>query len=180
MSIPSVSIISSFKNGFLPTDYYLWHGDVFNYVSNLPPNITFDLVVTSPPYNIGKEYEKKTNLREYINWQKKIIEKIIPHIKDTGSICWQIGNYIENGAIWPLDIEIAPIFRDFGLQLRNRIIWHFGHGLHTQRRFSGRYEVVLWFTKSDNYTFNLRSRQSSGQISFKEGLQGSEDRPIFK
>ena len=65
------------------------------------------------------------------------------------------GNYIENGAIWPLEIDIAPIFRDLGWQLRNRIIWHFGHGLHAQKRFSGRYEAVLWFTKTDNYIFNL-------------------------
>jgi len=42
-----------------------------------------------------------------------------------------------------------------GLKLRNRIIWHFEHGLHASRRFSGRYETLLWFTKGDDYTFNL-------------------------
>ena len=42
-----------------------------------------------------------------------------------------------------------------GLKLRNRIIWHFGHGLHASNRFSGRYETILWFTKSDDYIFNL-------------------------
>ena len=42
-----------------------------------------------------------------------------------------------------------------GLHLRNRVIWHFGHGLHCSKRFSGRYETILWFTKSDEYTFNL-------------------------
>ena len=39
--------------------------------------------------------------------------------------------------------------------LRNRIIWHFGHGLHASKRFSGRYETILWFTKSKEYLFNL-------------------------
>jgi len=39
--------------------------------------------------------------------------------------------------------------------MRNRIIWHFEHGLHCNNRFSGRYETIIWFTKSDNYTFNL-------------------------
>lgn len=39
--------------------------------------------------------------------------------------------------------------------MRNRIIWHFEHGLHCSRRFSGRYETIIWFTKSDNYVFNL-------------------------
>ena len=41
------------------------------------------------------------------------------------------------------------------MSMRNRIVWHFGHGLHASRRFSGRYEVIMWFTKSDDYTFNL-------------------------
>lgn len=39
--------------------------------------------------------------------------------------------------------------------MRNRIIWHFEHGLHCKRRFSGRYETVNWFTKSSRYVFNL-------------------------
>jgi DNA modification methylase len=41
------------------------------------------------------------------------------------------------------------------LKLRNRIIWHFGHGLHASNRFSGRYETILWFTKGNDYIFNL-------------------------
>jgi DNA modification methylase len=48
-----------------------------------------------------------------------------------------------------------PLFKQMGLKLRNRIVWHFDHGLHASKRFSGRYEVMLWFTKSDTYTFNL-------------------------
>jgi adenine-specific DNA-methyltransferase len=151
----SAKIISRFPKRGLLSDFCLWHGDVEKFLDILPSEILFDLVVTSPPYNLGKPYETKKDLESYINWQKGIIQKIVPHLKDTGSICWQVGNYIENGSIWPLDLELAPVFRDLGLQLRNRIVWHFGHGLHTQRRFSGRYEVVLWFTKTDNYIFNL-------------------------
>ncbi|UFX48938.1 site-specific DNA-methyltransferase [Bradyrhizobium sp. 41S5] len=41
------------------------------------------------------------------------------------------------------------------LALRNRIIWTFGHGAHAAHRFSGRYETILWFTKGDDYYFNL-------------------------
>jgi adenine-specific DNA-methyltransferase len=72
-----------------------------------------------------------------------------------GSICWQVGNYVDRGAIIPLDIKLYPIFEKLNLRLRNRIVWHFGHGLHSTRRFSGRYEVILWFTKSEQYIFNL-------------------------
>ena len=122
--------------------------NVLDFLNKISPETRFDLVVTSPPYNLGKEYEKKMELQKYIEWQKEIIESITPHIKDSGHICWQVGNYVENGSIWPIDIELAPIFKNLGFQLRNRIIWHFGHGLHSQRRFSGRYEVILWFTKT--------------------------------
>jgi len=135
--------------------YALWQGDVGEFLDNLPMKPIFDVVITSPPYNIGKPYEKRSDLEEYLHWQSKVISKIVPQLKSTGSICWQVGNYVEDGEILPLDIEFAPIFRAHKLQLRNRIVWHFGHGLHTKRRFSGRYEVVMWYTKSKDYIFNL-------------------------
>ncbi len=135
-------------------DVVLYLGDTLDLLKQIPDK-TAGLVVTSPPYNIGKPYEKKLNLQEYIEQQEKVIKESIRITKDDGSICWQIGNYVENGSIIPLDILLYPIFVKFGLRLRNRIVWHFGHGLHAQRRFSGRYEVILWFTKSENYIFNL-------------------------
>lgn len=137
------------------SDNIIFEMDVENILDSLPENPIFDLVVTSPPYNLGKEYEKKVALDKYLEWQECIIKKIYPRLKDTGSLCWQVGNYVDNGAIIPLDIELAPIFKNLNMKLRNRIIWHFGHGLHNKKRFSGRYEVILWYTKSDNYTFNL-------------------------
>lgn len=76
-------------------------------------------------------------------------------LKDGGSICWEVGNYVDNGEIIPLDVLLYDCFKSNGLKLRNRIVWHFGHGLHCSKRFSGRYETILWFTKSDNYPFNL-------------------------
>jgi len=135
-------------------DVVLYLGDALDLLKQIPDK-TAGLVVTSPPYNIGKPYEKRLNLPEYIEQQEKVIKESIRITKDDGSICWQIGNYVENGSIIPLDILLYPIFDRFGLKLRNRIVWHFGHGLHAQRRFSGRYEVILWFTKSENYVFNL-------------------------
>jgi adenine-specific DNA-methyltransferase len=76
-------------------------------------------------------------------------------LKKDGSICWQIGNFVERGSIVPLDALLYPIFSSAGLKMRNRIVWHFEHGLHCSRRFSGRYEVIIWFTKSDHYFFDL-------------------------
>lgn len=132
----------------------MYHGDCLDLLHEIPDK-TMKLVVTSPPYNIGKSYEKKTQMTEYIASQTKIIRECMRTLRSDGSICWQVGNYVENGEIIPLDILLYPIFDELGLKLRNRIVWYFGHGLHASKRFSGRYEVILWFTKSDEYTFNL-------------------------
>lgn len=113
------------------------------------------LIVTSPPYNIGKRYERRSPLKEYLAGQEKVIKECVRLLSDRGSLCWQVGNHVDNGEVVPLDIELYPIFKKFGLKLRNRIVWHFEHGLHCSRRFSGRYETILWFTKSDDYKFDL-------------------------
>jgi adenine-specific DNA-methyltransferase len=66
-----------------------------------------------------------------------------------------VGNHVQNGEVVPLDIVLYPVFQRHGLKLRNRIVWHFEHGLHCSKRLSGRHETVLWFTKGDDYTFKL-------------------------
>lgn len=132
----------------------VYPGDCLDLLKTIP-DASLQLVVTSPPYNIGKEYEKKLNLRTYLEQQEKIIKECTRVLSDQGSICWQVGNYVDGGAIIPLDTVLYPIFSDLGLKMRNRIIWHFEHGLHCSRRFSGRYETVIWFTKTKDYVFNL-------------------------
>ena len=119
------------------------------------PDESMQLIVTSPPYNIGKEYEKKLKLKAYIDQQEAVIRQCVRTLSPHGSICWQVGNYVNNGSIIPLDSVLYPIFTDLGLKMRNRIIWHFEHGLHCSKRFSGRYETIMWFTKSKEYVFNL-------------------------
>lgn len=113
------------------------------------------LIVTSPPYNIGKAYESRRSLDRYVQEQARVISDCVRILHPSGSICWQVGNHVQNGEIFPLDLVLYQVFRDEGLKLRNRIIWHFEHGLHCKKRLSGRYETILWFTKGDDYTFNL-------------------------
>ncbi len=135
-------------------DVVLFQGDTLELLGQIP-NEFVQLVVTSPPYNLNKAYESKLDLQDYIAQQKRVISECVRVLKPSGSICWQVGNYVENGEIIPLDIILYPIFSDLGLHLRNRIVWHFGHGLHATKRFSGRYEVILWFTRSHDYVFHL-------------------------
>lgn len=132
----------------------LFQGDCLDLLSQIPDKF-FKLVVTSPPYNLGKSYESRLHLDTYVEQQRRVIEECVRVLHPLGSICWQVGNYVDNGEIVPLDIALFPAFASLGLHLRNRIVWHFGHGLHASKRFSGRYEVILWFTRSEEYTFNL-------------------------
>lgn len=132
----------------------LFPGNCLKFLADCPDEF-FQLVVTSPPYNLGKSYEKRIHLDDYLAQQEEVINESVRALAPTGSICWQVGNYVDKGEIVPLDTILYPIFRKLGLKLRNRIIWHFEHGLHCARRFSGRYETILWFTKSDDYLFNL-------------------------
>ncbi len=136
-------------------DVVLFQGDRLDLMRQLPDK-SVKLVVTSPPYNIGKEYEKRRDLDSYLTDQEETIKEAVRILSDDGSICWQVGNHIgKDGEVFPLDALIYTIGKKYGLKLRNRIIWHFGHGLHCTKRFSGRHETIVWFTKSDDYTFNL-------------------------
>ena len=119
------------------------------------PSEKFKLIVTSPPYNIGKSYEVQSSLDRYLASQAEVIRECVRVLHTRGSICWQVGNYTDNGEIVPLDCLLFPIFREFGLKLRNRIVWHFGHGLHCRNRLSGRYETINWWTKRNDYTWHL-------------------------
>ncbi|MGC8875961.1 DNA-methyltransferase [Thermus sp.] len=132
----------------------IYPGDCLAFLRQVP-NESIALVITSPPYNIGKPYEDRKALDEYVSWQAEVIRESTRVVKPGGSLVWQVGNYVENGEILPLDIVLFPIFQSLGLKLRNRIVWAFEHGLHAKRRFSGRYEVALWFTKGDDYAFYL-------------------------
>ncbi len=138
-----------------PSERVVLHeGNTLDFLKSCPDGY-FKLIVTSPPYNIGKEYEKRLEIDTYLTQQADVISECVRCLSPSGSICWQVGNYVDKGAIVPLDALLFPVFQQHGLKMRNRIVWHFEHGLHCTRRFSGRYETINWFTKSDEYTFNL-------------------------
>ncbi len=135
-------------------EYKYENKDALKFCKSLPDG-SVDLIITSPPYNIGKEYETKKSIEAYLEDIKPILTELVRVLSDKGSLCWEVGNYVDKGEVFPLDIYFYMIFKELGLKLRNRIIWHFGHGLHCKNRFSGRYETMLWFTKTDDYVFNL-------------------------
>lgn len=138
------------------TDYRIVNGNTFELLETLDDN-SIDLLITSPPYNVGKVYEKEIDFHSYLQPYDAFAKIAFTKIAPQGSLCWEVGNYVKDGEVYPLDIYFYDIFKEAGFKLRNRIIWHFEHGLHASKRFSGRYETILWFTKGDEYTFNLDS-----------------------
>lgn len=138
------------------------------------PDNSIQLIITSPPYNLGKDYESRVEIERYLEQQADIIADLHRVLKEEGSLCWQVGNFVEDGEVYPLDILYYGMFKKLGLRLRNRIIWRFGHGLHASKRFSGRYETILWFTKSDKYIFNLDSVRIPSKYPGKRHFKGEK------
>lgn len=149
----------------------LFAGDVHDLLPTIP-DANVKLIITSPPYNLGKAYETRRDIEHYLETQAQTIAELQRVLHPQGSLCWQVGNFVQDGEVFPLDIYYYPIFKQLGFRLRNRIVWHFRHGLHASKRFSGRYETLLWFTKSDTYTFNLDAVRVPSKYPGKRHFKG--------
>ncbi len=174
MSLPLFDSSPKIEDHFDPqADVILYQGNVSDFVATVPDS-SVGLIVTSPPYNLGKEYEDRVSIGKYLDAQAQVIAELCRVLRKDGSICWQVGNFVEDGEVYPLDILYYDIFKRLDLRLRNRIVWHFGHGLHASKRFSGRYETILWFTKSDHYVFNLNAVRVPSKYPGKRHYKGSK------
>jgi adenine-specific DNA-methyltransferase len=115
-----------------------------------------DLIVSSPPYYMGKEYDTSCSIADFITIHEKLLKQLVRIVRPGGSICWQVGHHVSNNVEVPLDAIVYSVFsKSERLKLRNRVVWTFGHGEHCKKRFSGRHETVLWFTKGEPYHFDL-------------------------
>lgn len=133
----------------------LFHGDAFDLIGGMPEE-SIDLVFSSPPYCIGKQYESATSVDDFRSMHSALLPELVRVLRPGASLCWQVGSHVKSGIVTPLDyLVFSEMMRFPEMRLRNRVIWSFGHGLHCSNRFSGRHEVVLWFTKGDKYKFNL-------------------------
>jgi site-specific DNA-methyltransferase (adenine-specific)/adenine-specific DNA-methyltransferase len=81
----------------------LYPGDSNDFIKTIPDN-SVSLIITSPPYNLGKDYENKISLDIYLDGQGKILKELYRILKEHGSICWQVGNFVQEGEVYPLDI----------------------------------------------------------------------------
>jgi len=119
------------------------------------PEPLIDLTVTSPPYNIGKEYEKPLSMEKYVKWSKTWINEVYGITKDEGAFWLNLG-YVEvpsQGKAIPLPYllwDASPFY------MMQEVIWHYGAGVASKKSLSPRNEKFLWYVKNQNsYTFNL-------------------------
>jgi adenine-specific DNA-methyltransferase len=135
-------------------DVMIYKGDSLSLMERIPDR-SIKLTVTSPPYNIGKEYETVRPLDEYIEWTKKWISSVY-RISSQDAAFWLNLGYIsipDKAKAIPIPYLIwdkVPFF------LIQEIVWNYGAGVAGRLFFSPRNEKFLWYVKDqNNYTFNL-------------------------
>src|SRR5579884_3921469 len=92
----------------LETNFEIKKGDCLDVLKNFEEG-KFDLIITSPPYNVGKSYETKTSIEKYLETQEEIINQLVRKLSNKGNLCWQVGNYVDKGEVYPLDIYYYQI-----------------------------------------------------------------------
>jgi site-specific DNA-methyltransferase (adenine-specific) len=132
----------------MKTNIFL-QGDAIEVMKSLPSE-SVDLIATDPPYNLGKDYGNNIDYQEwhlYEAFTEKWLTEAIRLLKPTGSLYAFMGvRFIA---------KLFTIIESRGMLFNGWITWHYTQGMGRRQGFSPRHEDILYFTKSDKYTFNL-------------------------
>jgi adenine-specific DNA-methyltransferase len=132
----------------------IYNMDCIKGMSMIPKEL-IDLTITSPPYNIGKEYEEISALDDYILWCENWIKEIHRITKENGAFWLNLGylSVPEKGHSVPIPYLLWDKTPFFFLQ---EIVWNYAAGVACRKTYSPRNEKLLWYVKNlKNYTFNL-------------------------
>ena len=132
----------------------IYQGDCLELMQSLQEPL-FDATVTSPPYNIGKEYEENLPLPDYISWVGKWAAEVHRLTQSQGSFWLNLGYVGVEG--FGKAVPLAYMLWDKSpFYLLQEVVWNYGAGVATKHTFSPRNEKFLWFVKdSERFTFNL-------------------------
>jgi adenine-specific DNA-methyltransferase len=141
---------------FSETGFMLYNGDCMEFMEKLnASSFRFNLTITSPPYNIGKEYEVQMLVEDYIDWCSKWMKYIYSVTTDDGLFWLNVG-YLDvpnKGLCVPIPYLLWDKSDFYFIQ---EVVWKYGAGVQTKRRLSPRNEKWLFYAKnSESYTFNL-------------------------
>lgn len=153
-SLATLSAASGFKPYFADDDFVLFNIDAISLMKKLG-GPWWDLTVTSPPYNIGKEYEVAKTLEEYLEWSKEWMGLVHETTQNNGTFWLNVGYtpIHEKAKALPLAYLLWNL-ADF--HFIQEVVWHYGAGVAGRKFYSPRNEKFLWFVKDpQTYTFNL-------------------------
>lgn len=91
------------------------------------PNNSLHLMVTSPPYNVSKDYDDDLTLREYLDMLYRVFSETYRVLVNGGRACVNVANLGRKPYI-PLSDHITPMMRAIGFLMRGEIIWNKGAG----------------------------------------------------
>lgn len=124
-------------------------GDFFKSIDFIEDK-SIDLLIVDPPYNLRKNYHGNVFTEKskdtYEDYTRKWIEKVIPKLKDTGSV------YI--CCDWKSSMIIGPILAEY-LLIKNRITWQREKGRGSKSNWKNSMEDIWFAVKSKDYTFNI-------------------------
>lgn len=87
------------------------------------PNNSLHLMITSPPYNVSKEYDNDLSLNEYLSLLKNCFTETYRVLVDGGRACINIANIGRKPYI-PLSDYVSKIMIEIGFNMRGEIIWN--------------------------------------------------------
>ena len=132
----------------------IYQGDALELLPMLPKS-AIDLTITSPPYNIGKEYEQIRELPDYIDWCEQWIRLIYNATSPTGAFWLNVGYLSVPGTAKALPIPYL-LWNHIDFYLIQEIVWNYGAGVASRKSFSPRNEKFLWYVKDEQeYIFHL-------------------------
>jgi adenine-specific DNA-methyltransferase len=136
--------------------FLLYNADLLDCLAGFArAGVQVNLTITSPPYNIGKEYEAPQEVSEYVEWCSSWMQAIHSATASHGAFWLNLGYFevLEKGLCVPIPYLLwdrSPFY------LLQEVVWHYGAGVSTRKRLAPRNEKWLFFVKDPkHYTFNL-------------------------
>jgi len=134
--------------------FLIYNGDCLESLGSIPDGF-FNLTVTSPPYNIGKEYERVVPVNEYIDWCEEWVKEIHRTTVTDGALLLNLGYLSLPGTAKAIPIPYL-LWDRVPFYLIQEIVWNYGAGVAGRKFLSPRNEKFLWYVKDENnYVFNL-------------------------
>src|SRR6218665_35590 len=123
--------------------------DCRTFMQKMEPE-SVDLIIADPPYNLKKNFGNKSdhweNAQDWLKWSKQWIDECIRILKPSGNLfIYGIHHYI---------CYVQCYLYEKNMKYRRQIIWYYENGFSGYKTLNAFYEPLLWFSKTDDFTFH--------------------------